>query len=64
MNTRFANEVRRLKAAELETERLYGEAVKESDLSAARNAAAEWRKAAAALTQYVTKHPRSRRGSG
>jgi hypothetical protein len=64
MKTRTAKEVQRLRAAELEAERRYGEVVKESDLTAARIAAAEWRKAAAALTQYAARHPRAYRDSG
>jgi hypothetical protein len=52
-----AEEVGRLRDAELEAERRYDEAVKDSDISAARNAAAEWKEAADALTQYVAKHP-------
>jgi hypothetical protein len=64
MRIRTASEVKRLRAAELEAERHYGEVVKESDLIKARNAAAEWRKAAAELTQYVAKHPRALRDSG
>jgi hypothetical protein len=64
MKTRTASQVKRLRAAELEAERHYGEVVKESDLTKARNAAAEWRKAAAALTQYVARHPRALPDSG
>jgi len=63
MNT-TADEVGRLRAAELEAERHYGEVVKDSDLSAVRNAAAEWRQAAEALTQYVAEHPQTQRDSG
>jgi hypothetical protein len=64
MNTTTTDEVRRLRAAELAAERNYGEVVKHSDLSAVRNAAAEWRKAADALAQHVAKHPYPYRGSG
>jgi hypothetical protein len=64
MTATTADEVGRLRAAELEAEHHYGEVVKHSDLSAVRNAAAEWRKAADALTQYVAKHPYPYRDSG
>jgi hypothetical protein len=63
MNSRIAK-VLRLRAAELDAERRYGAAVQESDLSAVRNAAADWRKAAAALAQYVAKYPLPFRNSG
>jgi hypothetical protein len=56
MNSRVAT-VLRLRAAELEAERRYGEAVRDSDITAARNASLEWRKAAAVLARYVGKHP-------
>jgi hypothetical protein len=64
MNRTTAAEVRRLRAAELAAEHHYGEVVKDCDLSAVRNAAAEWRKAAAALTQYLAKHPYRNRSGG
>jgi hypothetical protein len=64
MNRTTTDEVRRLRTAELAAEHHYGEVVKHSDLSAVRNAAAEWRKAADALTRYVAKHPHPYRGSG
>jgi hypothetical protein len=64
VNTITADEVGRLRAAEHAAERHYGEIVKDSNLSAVRNAAAEWRKAADALTQYLAKHPYPNRDSG
>jgi hypothetical protein len=64
MNSTTADKIRRLKAAELAAERHYGEVVKNSDLSAVRTAAAEWRQAAEALSRYVAKHPYPHRYSG
>jgi hypothetical protein len=46
-----------LRDSEREAERRYDEAVKGSDLCAAQRAAAEWKQAADALTQFVAKHP-------
>jgi hypothetical protein len=64
VNSTNVDEVERLRAAELEAERQYGQAVREADLSAVRSAADVWRKAADALRQYVAKHPRSYRDNG
>jgi hypothetical protein len=55
--TTTAEEVGRLRDAEREAERRYDEAAKGSELSAARNAAAEWTEAADALTRFIAKHP-------
>jgi hypothetical protein len=52
-----AEEVGRLRDAELAAERRYDEAVHDCDPSAARVAAAEWKDAADALSQYIAKHP-------
>jgi hypothetical protein len=57
MKTRTASQVKRLRAAELEAERHYGEVVKDSDLAEVRNAAEKWRKAADELSRYVAQHP-------
>jgi hypothetical protein len=64
MNTTTADELGRLRAAELEAERHYGEVVKDCDLSAVRNAADKWRKAADALTHFIATHPYPYRDSG
>jgi hypothetical protein len=53
--------IRSFARSEHAAERHYGEVVKDSDLSAVRNAAAEWRTAADALTQYLAKHPYRRK---
>jgi hypothetical protein len=55
--TTTAEEVGRLRDAEREAELRYDEAVKVSDPSAARNAAAEWTKAADTLTRFIAKYP-------
>jgi hypothetical protein len=57
MNTTTADEVDRLKAAEVEAERRHAEAMQRGDLSAARIAADDWIKASDALTEYVAAHP-------
>jgi hypothetical protein len=64
MNKKTAVEVGRLKAVELEAERRYGEVVKNSDLTAARNAAERWRKAADALNHYIAENPDPYRNRG
>jgi hypothetical protein len=57
LNTTAADEVVRLRAAELEAEQRYLEAIINSDSSAARNAAEKWINAADAFTAYVAKNP-------
>jgi hypothetical protein len=63
-NTTTAEEVERLKAAELEAEQCHGEAMNRGDLAAARIAADDWIKASDALTAYVANHPYLYRESG
>jgi hypothetical protein len=60
----IAEEVERLKVAELEAEKRHEEALHRGDLVAARTAADEWRKACDALTEYVAAHPDLYRDSG
>ena len=64
LETTTADEVERLKAAELEAELRHGEAIKRGDLAAARSAAADWIRTADALTEYVAAHPDLYRDSG
>jgi hypothetical protein len=68
MEERFVNstpeEVERLRSAELAAQQRYDEAMKRSDMSAARIAADDWLKASDALTEYVAKHPDPYRGGG
>ncbi len=64
MNRTTAEEIGRLRAVEIAAEQRYCEAVKNSNLTGARIAAAEWRTAANALTQYIAKHPRRYRDRG
>jgi hypothetical protein len=64
MNTTIADEVKRLRSAELAAEKRYFEATKRSELSAMRIAAENWLRAADALTDYVAKHPDLYRESG
>ena len=59
-----ADEVERLKTAELEAELRHAEAIKRGDLAAARSAADAWIRAANALTEYVAAHPDLYRDSG
>jgi hypothetical protein len=59
-----AEEVERLKTAELEAEQRHAQALNRGDLSAARIAAADWVKACNALTEYVSNHPHLYRDSG
>jgi len=59
-----AEEVERLKAAELEAEKRHGEAMNRGDLPAARIAAVDWIKACDALTEYVAANPDLYRDSG
>jgi hypothetical protein len=57
VNTTTADEFERLRAAELEAERRYYEAMEYSRVSAARKAADDWLRATNALAYYVAKHP-------
>jgi hypothetical protein len=57
VGTTTADEVERLRVAELDAERRHQEAMKRGDLSTARSAADDWTKASDALTQYVATHP-------
>jgi hypothetical protein len=59
-----ADEVERLRAAVLEAQRRYYEAVEEPNLSATRDAAGDWIKAGDALAEFVAMHPRRYSGSG
>jgi hypothetical protein len=59
-----AEEVERLKAAELEAEKRHGEAMHRGDLAAARIAADDWIKACDVLTEYVAAHPDLYRDTG
>lgn len=64
MITLIAVELGRLRADELEAEQQYLEALKASDLAAARDAVAAWRKAANKLTRFVAQHPNPYRERG
>jgi hypothetical protein len=54
-NTAINDEVERLKAAELEAEQRYYEAVEKSELDAKRYAANAWIRAGDALNEYLAK---------
>ncbi|MEJ0007330.1 MAG: hypothetical protein WDM77_13430 [Steroidobacteraceae bacterium] len=58
------DEVERLRAAELEAERRYFQAMEFADMAAARWAADNWLTAADALADFVAKHPGIYRKSG
>jgi hypothetical protein len=55
----IADEVERLRAAELDAKQRYYETVEESDLSATRRAAADWIRAGDALAEQVAMHRRA-----
>jgi hypothetical protein len=59
-----AEEVARLKAAELEAEKRHEAAMHRGDFAAARIAADDWIEACDALTEYVAAHPDLYRDSG
>ena len=52
----IADEAGRLAAADLAAEQRYHAAMKSGDISAAREAADEWMRAADALNDYVAEH--------
>ncbi len=64
MNITIADEVERLRAAELEAERRYFQAIEFADMAAARNAANCWLSAADAFAVFVAQHPELYRDSG
>lgn len=64
MNTTSANEMERLKAAELAAERRYFQAMERADMPAARVAADLWLKASDAYTDYLVKQRGLHRANG
>jgi hypothetical protein len=58
-NPAIADEIERLRAAELEAEQQYYEAVEKSELAAKKHAASVWIRAGDALNEYLAKqfHP-------
>jgi hypothetical protein len=60
----IVDEIGRLTAADLAAEQRYHAAMKSGDMSAARDAADEWMRAADALTDYVAEHPHLYRATG
>jgi hypothetical protein len=64
MDTSIADEIERLRTAELEAEQRYFDAMKREDLPTARAAAVVWSRAADALTAYVATHTDLYRESG
>jgi hypothetical protein len=64
MGQTTSDEVERLKAAQLEAEQRYVDAMERGDLSEARKVAVEWRTASNALTEYVMTKPDHYRDRG
>jgi hypothetical protein len=62
MRTTTAEETERLRIEESVAQQRYEEAIKRSDMAAARNAADDWFKAADAFIEYVGLRPYFRRG--
>ncbi len=52
------DDVERLTSADLAAEQRFQVAMKRGDMSAARDAADEWMRAADALADYVAEHPK------